>query len=372
MVEKKEFSLNSDDYLNINLIDETTSDKHVRHLFDGDVSINNFKVKRIKTKIETKDKLGTIKVRLDIGRNDYAIPPGLYAIGNPDENSLVLATANYKLTIDSLRKELEGLNLWILVLDTKGINVWCAAGKGTFGTKEMINRINKTHLKELLKSRTIILPQLGASSMIAHIVTKITGFKLIYGPVRAKDIKKFLENNFKATEEMRRVTFNMYERLVLTPIEFVHTLRYYPFVFILLIILNTIIGKSNIGKIINVSFLNSFAYLIAAFIGTIIFPILLPYLPFKMFSSKGSVLGILWSVVFCLASNKFLFSGDVINLLGHSLIMTTIVSYLSMNFTGSTTFTSFSGVQKETTVSVPIMIATSVVGLILVILGIII
>ena len=65
---------------------------------------------------------------------NYKVDPGLYAIGNPNERSPVLVTANYKMSFDNLREALPGRDAWILVLDTRGINVWCAAGKGTFGT----------------------------------------------------------------------------------------------------------------------------------------------------------------------------------------------------------------------------------------------
>jgi hypothetical protein len=82
------------------------------------------------------DYLGTFKARWGIGRRHYMVDPGLYALGRPDEKSPVLVTANYKMSFDRLRRALPGRNAWILVLDTKGINVWCAAGKGTFGTAE--------------------------------------------------------------------------------------------------------------------------------------------------------------------------------------------------------------------------------------------
>lgn len=362
--------MDSKDYLNINIIDETVSDKNIKHLIEGYVSINNIKINKVKTKIEIKDILGTIKVRFGIGRNDYAIPPGLYAVGNPDENSFILATANYKLTFDALRKELDGLNVWILVLDTKGINVWCAAGKGTFGTKELINRIRKTNLGTIVKNRTIILPQLGASSMIAHIVTKITGFKIVYGPVRAKDIKKFIQDGLKATEEMRKVNFNLFDRLVLTPIELVHALKYFPFIFITLMMLNIISGQYNLRGLLTLTINNSFAYFVALFLGTIIFPLLLPYLPFTMFSAKGALLGFIWSIMFWFIHKSFLFSDGFLLIIGHSLLMTAMISFLSMNFTGSTTFTSFSGVQKETLLSVPVMVISSIIGMILLILDI--
>ena len=65
----------------------------------------------------------------------FAVDPGLYALRNPGEQAPVLVTANYKMSFDRLRQALPGRDAWILVLDTNGINVWCAAGKGTFATE---------------------------------------------------------------------------------------------------------------------------------------------------------------------------------------------------------------------------------------------
>ena len=108
------------------------------------------------------DYRGALKVRLSIGRNSYQVQPGLYKLGNPGQESEVIVTSNYKLTFDIVRKNLEGLNAWILILQTYGINVWCAAGKGTFGTEELINQINDTQLQSFVSHRRIIVPQLGA------------------------------------------------------------------------------------------------------------------------------------------------------------------------------------------------------------------
>ena len=63
------------------------------------------------------------KVRWGIGRMSASVTPGIYGIGKPDANSPVLVTANYRLTFDALRKELSGISAWILVLDTRGVNV---------------------------------------------------------------------------------------------------------------------------------------------------------------------------------------------------------------------------------------------------------
>jgi hypothetical protein len=90
-------------------------------------------IPRIASELCFTDILGSWKARWNIGRMDYKVAPGIYGVGNPDATAPVLVTANYKMTFDRLRSQLAGRDLWILVLDTKGINVWCAAGKGPLG-----------------------------------------------------------------------------------------------------------------------------------------------------------------------------------------------------------------------------------------------
>jgi len=93
-----------------------------------------------------RDHLDTLKVCWSIGRMNYRVEPGIYAVGSPDRNSHIFVTANYKLSFDHLRRALNGMNAWILVINTKGINVWCAAGKKTFGTNEIVQRITSHRL----------------------------------------------------------------------------------------------------------------------------------------------------------------------------------------------------------------------------------
>ena len=175
---------------------------------------------------------------------DYKVEPGIYAVNNPNADSVVLVSANYKLSFDVLRSQLDGLDAWILVLDTKGINVWCAAGKGTFGTCELVNRIEASGLANIVSHRNLIVPQLGAVGVSAHEVRKQSGFSVIYGPVRASDIKAFLNAGMKATEDMRQVRFSFYDRLVLTPVEFVNNLKYLLLAIIVFFILSGLHARS--------------------------------------------------------------------------------------------------------------------------------
>ncbi|MGM0379513.1 MAG: mercury methylation corrinoid protein HgcA, partial [Bacillota bacterium] len=285
-----------------------------------------------------KDYLGTLKVRLGINRMNYKIPSGLYAIGQPDKNSQVIVSCNYKLTFDALRTKLKETNIWVLILDTKGINVWCAGGKGTFGSKELIYQVEKWNLSKLVNHKKLILPQLGASSMEPHLVQEFTGFNISYGPIRAKDLKEYL-NTGKASEEMRQVKFNFFDRLVLTPIEFIHNLSF-ALVFMIIALVIRQIFKVDLLPLMP-------SIIMALFIGSIIFPLTLPILPFRSFSMKSIIL-IIPFLIFLKSKEIQLISDNVFFETSYFLLLGLLIMYQSFNFTGSTTFTSFSGVKKET------------------------
>ena len=188
----------------------------------GSIPVSGIDIPVIASELNSSDFFGAVMVRWGINRNNYRVKPGLYAVGSPNQESDVFVTANYKLSFDALRKNLSGENGWILVLDTKGVNVWCAAGKGTFGTKELINRIRMVSLEKIVNHRRLILPQLGATGVAAHKVKEETGFNVHYGPVRASDIKKFINDGYRADREMRRVTFGFKDRIKLIPNDFMY------------------------------------------------------------------------------------------------------------------------------------------------------
>ena len=184
-------------------------------------------VPQLHTVLSAADYLGACRMRLGIGRMRYRVSPGLYAVGRPTAESPVLVTANYKLTLDHLRSKLGGLNVWILVLDTKGVNVWCAAGKGTFGTDEIVRQVAATRLAEIVSHRQLVVPQLGAPGIAAHQVKNRCGFRVIYGPVLARDIPAFLAAGMQATPAMRKVDFPLGLRLAVVPIEVTRYAKYF-------------------------------------------------------------------------------------------------------------------------------------------------
>jgi hypothetical protein len=267
--------------------------------------------------------------RFGVKRNHHRVDPGLYSLGNPTPDSPVFVTANYTLSFDALRSALTGQDGYILVLDTKGINVWCAAGKGTFGTDEVVNRIEATQLYEVVNHKTLILPQLGAPGVAAHEVKKRSGFRVKYGPIRASDLPVYLKDR-KATHAMRLVQFPLWERVKLIPIELV-------FVWIPILVAGLLLKSPEVVA--------------AILAGVILFPILLPWLPTSNFSTKGYILGGIVALPFAL--NAFYPNLEIATwqrlawVTAYALTLPPITAYLALNFTGSSTFTSRTGVQRE-------------------------
>ena len=323
----------------------------------GEINTHLGTVPVISTTHTFSDILGAWKVRWGINRMDYKIDPGLYAVGNPSQTSPVLVSANYKLTFDTLRKELTGLDCWLLILDTKGVNVWCAAGKGTFGTDELIRRISETKLAEIVSHRALVLPQLGAPGVSAYEVTKQTGFSVVYGPVRANDIKAFIDAGFKAREEMRTVKFTMLDRLVLTPVELVAAAKISLMIFGVLFLINLFASRP-------FDLADFIVYAGAAITGAVLTPILLPFIPGRAFAWKGWLLGLCWTLGFLWGNGWF--SPDLmLRSIGYLLVLPSFSAYLAMNFTGSSTYTSFSGVIKEMKTAVPLIMLSSAAGIVL-------
>ncbi len=313
------------------------------------------------------DKWKAFKVRCTIGRMHYTLAPGLYALGNPDKESIVLVSANYKLSFDALRSPLHGIDAWIMVLDTKGINVWCAAGKGTFGTDEIVGRIEQTGLKKIVNHRKLIVPQLGATGVAAHEVKKRSGFSVIYGPVRASDIPSFLENGRRATPEMRQVNFTLRDRVVLLPVEFVIWFKYLLLAIIAFFLTAGLHkGGYSAGLALRDGCQATLLLFLAFLSGTVIAPMLLPWLPGRSFSLKGLFSGLILFAV--LHASGFMELSNI-ELFAWILIIPAISSFTAMNFTGASTYTSLSGVKKEMRIAVPLQLAASVTGIILWITG---
>ena len=211
--------------------------------------------------------------------------------------------------------------------------------------------------------RRIILPQLGAPGVKAHEVAQETGFRVVYGPVQASDIPAFLAAGQVATLPMRLVRFNAWDRLVLTPIELVSTFKPAAIALGILFILNSV-GLGHYGLI------DLAAIAGAILAGCVLTPVMLPLLPSRLFAVKGAFLGLLAALAVNLAGGWP--SPDLavwFKAAGYFLVLPAISAFEAMNFTGCTTYTSPSGVNREMRLTLMPQLILGVSGILLLLAG---
>lgn len=324
-------------------------------------------VPQINSEILLRDRIGHWRVRWNIGRDRFTVEPGLYGLGRPDNQSPVLVTANYKLTFDLLRASLPGRDLWILVLDTKGINVWCAAGKGTFGTVELCDRIEISRLAEVVGHRRLLLPQLGAPGVAAGEIKKHSGFRVTYGPVMAHDLPAFLDDPQALNPVMRRKSFPLSERLVLVPVELVQGLRQVLPLVLLLMLVTAFFAPGSFTEGLLGPGLILLAFALSGLsAGTILTPLLLPWLPGRAFSVNGLWAGLLLLAPLCSYYLPVLGNDWAGRLAIGGLTVTglALASWYGMNFTGASTYSSRSGVRQEMLRAIPLQAGGVLLGVV--------
>ncbi len=84
-------------------------------------------------------------------------------------------------------------------------------------------------------------------------VQKSTGFRVYFGPVDARYLPRYIENIYTAQTKMRMVRFNMFDRLVLTPMEMVPALKKFPGIALMFTGSTALTGISGVQKEIKVA-----------------------------------------------------------------------------------------------------------------------
>jgi hypothetical protein len=253
------------------------------------------------------------------------------------------------------------------VLDTKGINVWCAAGKGTFCTDEIVARIAASRLASRVGHREIIVPQLGAPGVEAHVIEKQSGFRVRYGPVRAADLPAYLAAGREATPKMRRVRFTFADRAVLVPLELRSAIGAWC-AFALFALIYAAVTRRGIR--VEAAWTTGWPLLVlgagAVMAGSVLTPLGLPLIPGRAFTFKGWLVG-------AAATAALLHGAGLAGRMDPWLVAASYAFFpaaaglLAQQFTGASTITSLSGVRKEIRISVWFLLAAgvfAVVGLV--------
>ncbi len=143
----------------------------------------------------------------------FPVKTGLRRLGSPGRGSPVLVTGNFGLTVRRLCRALSGIDAYLLVANSRGINVWCAAAGGHFTTDDVVAVIKTSGIGGLVDHRRLVLPQLAATGIERKALEERTGWRSVFGPVYAEDIPPYLHNHYRKTERMRTVRFDLGQRL---------------------------------------------------------------------------------------------------------------------------------------------------------------
>jgi NAD-dependent dihydropyrimidine dehydrogenase PreA subunit len=139
--------------------------------------------------------------------------PGLRRLGSPGPLSPVLITCNFDLTVRRVERAMRGVDAWLVVAPSSGINVWCAASGGHLSTHQVVTALKTSGISRHVHHRRAILPQLAATGVVAREVERRSRWQVKFGPVYAQDIPRYLAQHEKKSEDMRRVRFGVTERL---------------------------------------------------------------------------------------------------------------------------------------------------------------
>jgi len=279
--------------------------------------------------------LGEIYGYLALAFRGTPMRTGLYRIGNPGADSPVLVTANFLLTFTSVRKHLRGLDCYLLVIDSRGINVWCSAGKGNFSAGEIANALRATRLGDIVNTRKMILPKLAANGVRYRDIKRQTGWDAVFGPVYARDIPEYLRAGCVLNDGMKRVRFDLADRLwVALPFAW-----FVAFWFALPLVVFRNLYSPAVPAI--------------ALAAGLVFPAAFYVLPTERFFKKGLALGLAGGIV---AAICLLIGGaPPVDIIMWILAIVGITLFVAMDFSGMSPVSNYTKIREEYYVAAPLL-----------------
>jgi NAD-dependent dihydropyrimidine dehydrogenase PreA subunit len=105
------------------------------------------------------------------------------------------------------------LNAYLVVANSRGVNVWCAAAGGLFTHHDVVSALKTSGIEGRVDHRTVILPQLAAAGIEAGEVRRRAGWEVVWGPASASGLPAFLQDGQQADASMRSVSFDWLQRV---------------------------------------------------------------------------------------------------------------------------------------------------------------
>ncbi len=265
----------------------------------------------------------------------FTVRPGLYYIGERNGNSPLLVTCNNYLTVFLLARRIADRNVRLLVIDTNGINVWCSAGEGNFSAEEIIEKARLCSLLQEGHQIEMVLPKLCLSGVKLSDLQK-AGIKPVIGPMYAKGLPRYLDDDKFEDRVNDHVTFGLQSRIFTALPTAVQFLYWFAGIYI-------------------VTFwtLDSLIILIAGALA-FTYSIAFPFLPGKQFAVKGISLGVIASV---LAIAHYVYHGfQLESVLFWILFVFATSIFIGLSFTGNSPLSNYDKVRRETAMFLPVIV----------------
>ncbi len=173
-------------------------------------------VAEVSTTLTPGDRLANLASYLSLYATFFRVEPGLYRVGRPGPAAPLLVTANFTLTFNLVRRALAGLDAYVLVIDTRGINVWCAAGAGKFDAREVALSHRAFRVAEVPYREPAVLPKLAATGVSKPELEEVYGVAAAYGPVYVRDFGAYAAAGYRKTPAMSRVDWGLAKRMEVT------------------------------------------------------------------------------------------------------------------------------------------------------------
>ena len=166
---------------------------------------------------------------------------------------------------------------------------------------------------------------------------------------------------------MRRVEFPLGDRLAVVPVEVIQSSKWALLIAAALFFLSGL-GPAGYSwtQTISTGLVSATLFLLAYAFGTVLTPALLPWLPGRPLALKGFWAGLgLCAIAGVWQWQMHSTWSVLLETIALSLLIIATVSFMAMKFTGSTTYTSLSGVRREMRIAIPLQAVAAVFGIVL-------
>lgn len=140
-----------------------------------------------------------------------AVPPAVYELGRPGPAAPVLLTGNFLASVAAVRSAMAERDAYLIVEDTDGWNIWCAADAGLFSAEKAAAEIELYGLDDMVTTHRVIVPRLGGR--VHEPLAALTGWQVSVGPIEARDLPLFLAHGMSPPMRSLARLYRLPERI---------------------------------------------------------------------------------------------------------------------------------------------------------------